>query len=97
MIFEGQTDSLELASVSANCTAKLNNNPKDVDLETVSGDLCLILPQDCGFTMSLDSVSGELMSDFPTTMHNKRYTYGNGVCKISADTVSGDILIKLPE
>ena len=97
IIFDGQAATLDITSISANCTAQFTNHPSEIDLETVSGDLAVILPQNCGFTMTLDSVSGELISDFPTTTKNKRYTYGDGVCNISANTVSGDILIKLPE
>ena len=96
VFFDGTTNSLEMTSVSAKCTAKLVSSPREIELETVSGDLTLILQEDCGFTLSLDSVSGSLISDFPTTTQNHRYTYGNGNCRISADTVSGDIMIKNP-
>lgn len=97
VIFDGEATSMNLTSVSANCTAQLTNRPNEIDLETVSGDLALILPADCGFTVSLDSVSGNLISDFATTTKNNHYIYGDGVSEISADTVSGDILIKMPE
>lgn len=95
--YKGQLDSLDFTTVSANCTAALSNCPREVDLEGVSGDLTLILPEDCGFTLELDSVSGEFSSDFATTSENNRYRYGDGTCSISADTVSGDVRIKAPQ
>lgn len=91
--YGGQVDSLDFNTVSANCTANISNQPKKIDLESVSGDLKLILPQDCGFSLELDSVSGDFSSNFATTSENHRYHNGNGACTITADTVSGDVTV----
>lgn len=95
--YEGQLDELDFNTVSADCTAALSNSPSEIELEGVSGDLTLVLPADCGFTVSLDSVSGDFSSDYATTSSNSRHIYGDGSCKISADSVSGDIRIKAPK
>lgn len=97
VVFNGQTTTMEINSVSADCTAKLESIPSNVDLESVSGDLTLTLPTECGFTMELDSVSGELISEFATTVKSDRYISGDGSCEITADTVSGDVRIQKSE
>lgn len=93
----GESENVTLTSVSAECSAVFSNKPGRIDLETVSGDLELILPQDCGFTLYFDGVSGKLLSDFPATVQDKRYSFGDGLCRIDAETVSGNIHLKQPQ
>jgi len=95
--YEGSLQILDFNTVSANCTAQLTGAPKDIELESVSGDLTLILPESCGFTVEIDAVSGDFSSDYATTSAKNRHTYGDGSCKITADTVSGDVKIKKPQ
>lgn len=92
--FAGSAETFELSTVSADCTASLSGRPKSMDLEAVSGDLILYLPDLQGFTATLDTVSGKFTSEIPTTASGNTYLYGDGSCKISVDSVSGDILIK---
>ena len=95
--YQGQSDSFDISTVSADCTAALSNCPAEVDMEGVSGDLTLFLPEESGFTLEMDTVSGDLSTDFATTSQSSRYICGDGACKISADTVSGDIRIKITQ
>lgn len=92
--FSGQLNKLDLNSVSADCTAYLTNSPKEIQLECVSGDLTLYLPETCGFTVSQDAVSGHFNSEFSTTSSGGDYIYGDGSCRITADGISGDITIR---
>ncbi len=91
--FSGKLNILNCDTVSADCTAILTDKPRQIEMDSVSGDLSLTLPADTGFTVELDSVSGSLSSDFSTTTKGDRYYCGDGSCKIDADTVSGDIQI----
>lgn len=91
--FEGSLQELDFSSVSADCTAVLSNVPKEVELDGVSGSLNLTLPEDAGFTAKLSSASGEISTDFPTTVSKGKYLCGDGSCQINADTVSGDVWI----
>ena len=95
--YEGSVNELDFNSVSAECTAVLSNVPQEIDLESVSGDLRLTLPADCGFTVELDTASGSFSSDYLTNMVNGLYRCGDGRCQISADTVSGDVKIHAPQ
>lgn len=94
--FEGTLRELDFDTVSADCTAVLSGILREVDLDAVSGDLILVLPEDCGFTLELDTLSGEFSSEYSATTSGKSYFYGTGSCEISADTVSGDVKIQKP-
>lgn len=91
--FEGSLQELDFDTVSANCTAVLSNVPREIDLDSVSGDLRLTLPESAGFTARLDSASGNISTDFPTTVSRGAHICGDGNCEIDADTVSGDVFI----
>lgn len=92
--YTGTLNSLDLQTVSADCTASLTNHPEAIRLEGVSGDLTLVLPEDCGFTASVDSVSGKFSSELPTTTRDGEYVYGDGACSIELEGVSGSIRIE---
>lgn len=91
--FSGTLQELDVDAVSANCSVTLTNTPRDISLDSVSGDLKLTLPESCGFTASVSSVSGHFTSDFSTSASNGRYIYGSGEAYINANTVSGSLAI----
>lgn len=93
----GDVDTLDCKSVSASCEIFPDNLPRELRLESVSGDLIVGLLEPAGFTTALDSVSGKVYSDFSTTSAHGNQTYGDGSCRIHADTVSGDIEIRRME
>lgn len=92
--FTGSLNVLDCEAVSANCSLIVTNTPSRIDLESVSGDLDLTLPEWCGFIVSMDALSGDFFSDFSVTQSNGAYVYGDGTCKISIDAMSGDVQIR---
>ena len=49
---------------------------------------------DCGFTLMLDALSGNLSTDFNTTVSgDDRYISGDGSCIIDVDAMSGHVRI----
>lgn len=72
--------------------------------KTHAGRLTLGLPADAGATVSLETFSGNVDSDFPVTMesgkthlgHESKFEFriGNGRSRIVAETFSGDIRIQ---
>lgn len=92
--FTGILDTLDCDAVSANCSITVSNKPTRIDMDGVSGNLDLYLPEDCGFTAVIDSVSGEFYSEFEASTQSNRYVYGDGACRIEMDAVSGDIHIQ---
>ena len=95
VILEGTAEELKLDTTSGRCQAELDERVREIELDSVSGELELILPESLGFEAEVDTVSGSFRSDIPTTASSKGvYTCGNGECGISVDTVSGSISIQ---
>lgn len=92
--FTGTLDTLNCDSASAKLHLTVDNCPRSIDVDTASGNLVLTLPEECGFTASLDALSGRFSSEFPTTTDNGHHLYGDGSCKIRMNSMSGDIQIK---
>lgn len=92
--YSGTLDELSCDGVSAKCSVELLSPARQIELDCVSGDLILTLAEDMGFTASIDSLSGNISTEFDTATRGERHIYGDGSCNIEADTVSGDIIIK---
>lgn len=90
----GNIGRLDAETVSGSIVMSTETTPDKADLNSVSGSITLYLPEDCGFTAKLESVSGKVSSDFAMTSEGKKYTCGDGQCKISAETVSGGLNIR---
>ena len=91
--FSGSLNELDFEAASASFTGVLENVPDQVNMDSMSGGLTLTLPEDAGFTVSLDAMSSDFSSDFPTVKKNKSYVCGDGDCKIDVDAMSGDVSI----
>lgn len=92
--YSGTLDKLDFGGVSAQADVVLTNSPKSIEVETVSGDVNLTLPKECGFTLEKDSVSGHFSSELETRKENGKYVYGDGQCKIDVEGVSASITIR---
>ena len=92
--FTGSLQQLDCDAVSADISLELTNVPRSIDLDTASGDLDVVLPEDAGFTVTLEAMSSDFTSDFDTTMRNGSYIAGNGRCRIEVDAMSGDVTIR---
>lgn len=91
--FSGSLNELDFEAASASFTGVLENVPDKVKMDSMSGGLALTLPEDAGFTVSLDAMSSDFSSDFPTVKKNKSYVCGDGHCKIEVSAMSGDVSI----
>ena len=92
--FSGSCRTAEVSTVSGDCTLILTAAPNSIDLDSVSGQLVVALPENTGFTANLDSLSGKLYSDFATTYQDDTMRCLDGACKITMDSVSGDLRIR---
>lgn len=92
--YTGNLQRLSCSAVSANCSVEVTNSPESIEMEGVSGNLDLTLPQDCGFSARIETVSGQFHSEFETTTQHDTYIYGDGSCHIEMEGVSGDIDIR---
>lgn len=92
--FSGTLNSLAFDGMSASCYLELRNVPQRIDLNTMSGDLDVTLPEYCGFTVSMDAMSSDFSSEFETTSSNGNHIHGDGSCHINVDAMSGDVFIR---
>ena len=75
----GTATELDMDSVSAAINAQLTNVPSEISADTVSGLLELTLPENAGFTIALETLSGNFRSDFDTTKNGSVYRSGDGL------------------
>lgn len=92
--FTGTLNELDFDGASASCYLDVTNVPDRIDIDGMSGDLDLTLPADCGFTVTIDAMSSDFTSDFPTTVTNGKHVYGDGRCRIQFSGMSGDLIIR---
>lgn len=92
--FQGDAGQIDANTVSAEVTCDLSACPEEADLDSVSGDLTLLLPENSGFQAEFDSVSGDFSSDFPVTESAGRMVYGTGGARLSFNTTSGGARVK---
>lgn len=73
--------------------------PEKVEANTVSGDIDLLMKAVEGAEVKVNSRSGDITIDQGgnniNATHGSVYTFGDGACKVSAGTVSGDVAIRL--
>ena len=82
----------DIDSVSGDATLGLADCDK-AELNSVSGDFRLTKLPAGGATIKYDTVSGSVhAADY--TMNDKEYVFGGGDCKISVETVSGDLSVE---
>ena len=93
LFYNGQLETLKVSSMSANCEVVLTNAPKQIDMDSMSGDLNLTLPEGCGFSLAMDAMSSDFSTDFETVTKNGRHVHGDGSCRIDIEAMSGDVCI----
>lgn len=84
---------MNIEGVSGDLYLTMQQAPQKIDCDMVSGDVKLIIPENNGFTAKLDSVSGEINSNFSTSYSQKQLTYKDGGNTYRFDSVSGDVTI----
>ncbi len=91
--FTGSLGSLDCSTVSANCSIVTDRVPQEIELDCMSGDIELTLPQNAGFSVKMDGLKNNINSDFPISKTGGVYVSGDGSCQISMDSLSGELTI----
>jgi lia operon protein LiaG len=91
---DGKCDDIKIATVSGNINVLADSRPQKITMVTVSGDVELNIPENDGFDVSFDTVSGSFSCDFPIVMNRDGGTYKDGGASITLETVSGNLRIK---
>jgi len=94
--FSGTLDKLDVDAMSANCRIAVTNVPSQIDVDSMSGDLDLTLPEDCGFSVNTETMSGHFNTDFEVAadIRGGGFVHGDGACRIQLDAMSGDVVIR---
>ncbi len=85
---------IEVEGVSGDFSMELLPGAEKVEIEMISGDINLYVPEDLGFTMETESVSGDTNVSVSVTNRGDTMIAGDGSCKISLETVSGEMNIR---
>ena len=91
--FIGILENLDFDAASAKFYGKFYNSPRNLKMDSMSGDLELFLPEDSGFELNMDSMSGSFDTDFTVSKHDQTYICGEGQCKINVSAMSSDVSI----
>ena len=91
--FNGSLDTLDFDATSASFSGILHNCPQQLEVDSLSGRLELFLPEECGFILLNESLSGRLNSDFEITTQGNAMVHGDGSCRIDVSGLSGDVHI----
>ena len=91
--FSGRLDQLDFDAASAKFTGEFYKVPKQLNLDAMSGDMTLIMPEYSGFYLELDTMSDSFDSDFDFHVLGEHYECGDGACKIKISGMSGDVSI----
>lgn len=96
---KGSVDGIQAGSTSGTVIIDTDRLIKDMAVSTTSGEIVVKLPADADFKLVAKSLSGEIDCAFPVTVTgNKNHnhlegTVGNGSCKVSLSSTSGNINI----
>ena len=92
---KGEIGAISFDSVSGDLSLESSVMLREAESDTVSGNVNLVIPENTGFELDFDSVSGKVSSDFGITLVDENeYNYGSGEAEFSFDSVSGDLNIK---
>lgn len=91
--YTGTAETVLVDGVSSNLELILGNTPRQIESDLVSGSVRVTLPKDAAFSASLDSVSGKLSCEFPTTSRGETIYSGTGDGTFEFSSVSGGVSI----
>lgn len=94
----GNAESFKVHTTSGRAELVVDQCPEKAEMNSVSGALRLVLPENNGFTAKFSSISGGFATDFPAEVNTEkkrkgRAVYGNGETKIKMNTTSGSMRI----
>lgn len=96
LVFEGGAQAFSHSTVSGGARAQFTACPQELNMNSVSGGLTVVLPPASSFTAGHDTISGAFTCDFPTTgSQDGRTLYGTGQAQGQLDfsTTSGNMQV----
>ena len=94
VFLEGSFTDGTFNTVSGDLHITADDALRSFEVNSVSGEISLTIPEHTGFKLEFDTVSGEFFcGDFSVKQSGDKYTCGNGAVKMSADTISGNFIL----
>ena len=92
MILAGDAEKVEMFSTSGDMNLTGGGALRKAEVSTVSGEMLVTLPEDQGFTLQWDTISGDLdTGSRAVTLNGEEYTYGDGAVDLRFSSVSGGL------
>jgi len=91
--FIGDLEKLDFDAASAEFYGEFHNIPRSLNMDSMSGDLEIVLPADSGFELQLDAMSDSFNTDFTVGTVDDLYICGDGECKIKVSALSSNVSI----
>lgn len=91
---EGEFVKADAETVSGEIRLVFANLPEEIDVDGVSGNIVVALPEGASFTAKLDTVSGSISCAFAGTMGSDLVVVGDGGADYHFSTVSGNLSIE---
>ena len=88
------TNEIYTSSTSGDLELTLDGTASLVSCVTKSGDVELEVPEDLEFTLTYNTISGDLESSLPLTRSGDSYACGGGPESIEVNTTSGDLYLE---
>lgn len=92
---ECEINEVEANSVCVTIEATFSKMPKEMELNNVSGETVLWVPEDAGITIEMEGVMSDFRSELPVVKKRNKKVIGNGACNIESNSVSGKLDIKV--
>lgn len=91
--FNGSSSDIKLDMTSGKVNVETSIMPKALDIEITSGSANVRLPENNGFEVELEKISGQFNSDFELSQSGNKHIYKNGESKFKVDVSSGKVNI----
>lgn len=92
--FEGEYKEINASTISGKIEIEDDICPEDAEFSSVSGTIMLNIPENKGFEVSYESLSGQFQTEFGNSSGKSgRMVYGDGTASFRFSTTSGNINI----
>lgn len=91
----GSFEDILIESVSGDNVIKSTICPSRINIDSITGNTLIQIPENDGFEVKYDIVTGKIyVKDFSVTI-NDNYVYKNGLNKINLEVATGDVTIEM--
>lgn len=83
----------DVSSGEVRVTSTAERFPERIDIDVLSGNLVLVMPEAGGFTASVGRLSGNFSCGFETSLVDGAYVHGDGASSVNVSMTSGNVTL----